>query len=125
MPYNEHDARSEEVTAHAQINHGDIAADGGYVGEAVKQKTPSAETARANRAIIASGEQYLLIVKGRVEAPLLGGATQGELLYIDTTTNVIGSASGAGKQVLGRVSDLPGIRGCATGRMRINLDQKV
>lgn len=116
-----------DVVAHAAIVHGQIAYDGGVVGEAVKTAIPAQDAPRTTLQNIAAGEPYNSIITGVVSAPLAGleAATQGQLIYIDTTTNALGLASGAGKVPAGRVAYLAGQQGGPTDRIRIDLNQKV
>lgn len=128
MPYNAEPGHVAYVVAGVQLNHGDIASDNGFVGEAVKQKIPAADAARANRAIIAAGEAYVLLITGVVEAPLAGplsAVAKGDLVWVTDATNVLVTAAGSGKTVLGRVCSLPGERGTPADKVRINLNIKV
>jgi hypothetical protein len=127
MPYNAEPGKVAYVVAHAQLTHGDLAADNGFVGEAVKTATPAADTPRANRNIIAVGEAYTLLIGKVVRAPSasLPGIAKGALVWINTTTNALATAAGTGLQILGRVSSLPGERGTGADSVRINLEQKV
>lgn len=115
------------VTAHAQINHGQCAYDGGIVGIAVKTVTPPADTVRSSRNVIASGESYNLRPHGVHELPVtgLGTLTLGELIYITQSSNALGVSSGAGISVVGKIVALAGTQGTPTGLCRVDFDQKV
>lgn len=101
--------------AHAAIVHGQIAYDDGHVGEAVKTQTPPADAGRSTLANIAVGEQYNMIVRGRVAAPAAGplaGAAHGDMVYIDQVTNALSlNNPGAGRTPVGKIAYLSGEMG--------------
>lgn len=126
MPYNAEPGRVKYVTASADVRHGAVAADDGYVGTAVKQATPAADGLRADRNLIKAGEAYILIVKETIEVPNTGltSLVKGDLVYINTTTNALAAASGAGLVPLGKIASLPGERGTPAATLRVDLDFK-
>jgi len=125
MPYNTN-ARVVRVTAHADVQHGDPAADDGFVGIAVKTQTPPADAPRDERDVIESGEEYNLIIKGIVEIPVAGFSDpdKGELAYITTADNSLSDTAGQGKVVLGKITHLPGEQGTPLDKLRVDLDLK-
>lgn len=111
----------------ATVVSGEIAADGGFVGQAVKQKTEDVRTVLpANLNVIQIGESYLLVTEGEIEVPNTGisGAALGDLIYIDTSTNVLYTATGAGRALAGKVSCLAGQRACPSNKLRIHLNKQ-
>lgn len=114
------------VTAGANVRHGAPAADDGWVGRAIKTLTPASDVPRADRNLIVAGEGYNLRVRGVMEVPdtNLPAIAKGALVYINTTTNAIDDAAGAGLVVLGKVTHLPGEQGTPTGYVRVDLEQK-
>lgn len=114
------------VTAGVAVRHKAPAADDGYVGIAIKQDTPAADVVRADRDLIAAGKGYLLMIRGIHEIPnaALPGIAKGALVYINTTTNALAAAGGAGLVVLGKVASLPGERGTPADKVKVNLNEK-
>lgn len=115
------------VTASAPVRHKAPAADDGYVGVAIKQAIPGADTPRADRDLIAAGEGYVMLLKGKadVNAADVPAIAKGALVYITEATNAISNAAGAGKVVYGKVSELAGERGTPADKVRVNLELKV
>lgn len=93
----------------------------GVGGIALKQKTVSSGAGSgAVQTQIANGEQFVMIVKGRVEVPTLGGAVRGTPVYI-TAAHAL-TATSTGNTKFGLVVELAGQRGTSTGKMRVDLD---
>jgi len=115
------------VVAGVDVRNKVVAADDGYAGVAIKQLTPAADAPRTDRNLIEAGESYLLLLTGKadVAAADLPGIAKGALVYVTEATNAITAAAGAGKLVLGKVSELPGERGTPADIVRVNMDQKV
>lgn len=127
MPYERPSASlAVRVTAHADVRHGAIAYDGGWVGRVVKTETPAADAPRTDRDLVAAGEDYNLRPHGiaEVDNTNLAGIAKGALVYITQATNAIGNAAGAGISVVGKVTHLPGEQGTPTNRVRVDLDVK-
>lgn len=139
MPYSKPFKRGVEVVATRQCQHGDITAEKGYVGTAVKQVGYTLATARSAVATIAVGEQFFLATKGEVECPYIAGAVLGDPVSITTATGALTNTTPGGGQIkVGRVSALPGTFGepltptttgvtpviPTGGLMRVDLDTK-
>jgi predicted RecA/RadA family phage recombinase len=126
MPY-ERPGACVRVTAGVDTRHGDMAADDGHVGCAVKTAIPAQDVLRASRNLIVAGEAYNLRVRGvhEVDNTTLAGIAKGDFVYITTATNAISNAAGGGKVVLGKVTHLPGEQGTPSNRVRVDLEQKV
>lgn len=126
MPYNAEPGHVAYVTASAAVRHGAPAADDGYVGTTVKQKTPSADGVRADRNLIAAGEAYILIIKGVIEVPNTGltSLVKGDVVFINTVTNALATATGTNLVPLGKIASLPGERGTPAATLRVNLNYK-
>lgn len=114
------------VTAGVDVRHGAPAADDGFVGRAIKTLTPPADGLRADRDLIKAGESYTMRPRGVMEVlnTNLPGAVKGDLVYIATATNVISNAAGAGKVVLGKITNLPGEQGTPSNMVRVDLELK-
>lgn len=96
----------------------------GFAGIAVKQKHVSHTEGTGDnvQTTIQNGEDFAIIVKGVVEVPTVSGAAKGDLLYI-TSGHVLTESSG-GNTAFGRVTEVAGERGTATGYQRVDLDHK-
>lgn len=127
MPYNAEPGEVAYVTAGVAVRHGAPAADDGFCGTAVKTATPSAETVRADRNLIAAGEGYTLLIDGVIEVPAASvpGIAKGALVFIDPDDNVVSAAQAGNNVVLGKVASLPGERGTPSDKVRVNLELKV
>lgn len=115
------------VTAGVDVRHKTIASDDGYAGVTIKQAIPAADAPRANRDLIPAGQGYIMLLRGKCDALAsdLPGIAKGAFVYVTDATNAVTAAAGAGKTVLGRVSELPGERGTPADKVRINMDQRV
>lgn len=127
MPYNAEPGDVAYVTFTKACTHGDLVTEDGFVGVAVKQQTPAADAPRTSRNQIAAGEAGILLISKIAEAPAtsLSGVSKGQLVYVAAADNSLGTASGTGQLVAGKVSSLPGERGTPSNVVRINLKQKV
>lgn len=128
MPYNAEPGEVAYVTFTKACTHGDLVTENGFVGIAFKQVTPPADAARSTRNLIAVSEKGMLLIDHVIEAPatgVLSGVAKGALVYVTVTDNSLALSAGSGKLVAGKVSTLPGERGCPSNLVRINLRQKV
>jgi len=125
MPY-ERPGAVVRATAGVDVRHGAAAADNGFVGRAVKTKTPASDLARASRDLIVAGEEYNLRLKGVMEIPTTGitGGVKGDLVYIDPDDNALALAQAGNNVVLGKIHAVAGEHGCQTGKFRVSLDIK-
>jgi hypothetical protein len=112
------------------VNHGAVTVEPntatGIPGVAVKTAAAPAGTGLGAAAInqIQVGEQFNLIVKGKVYIDNPGGVfTRFQAVYVTGTTGVL-TATAAGNVLLGRVTEIAGDRGVGTGKMRVDLDLK-
>ena len=112
-------------TAADPINHGDPAAEDGFTGKAVKQKTRGWGDGVANQAQIDVGEDYYLITQGVTEfalpTPALAAHAQGDPIYVADGKLTMTGAAGT---CLGRITALPGVRGCPANAIRVDLSAK-
>jgi len=74
------------------------------------------------------GEDFVIETKGLVTVPNVNAAggtfAVGAAVYIDPDDNTLTSAHAGNELKYGRVEAIAGDRGTATGKMRVNLDQK-
>jgi|GraSoiStandDraft_46_1057282.scaffolds.fasta_scaffold384236_1 predicted RecA/RadA family phage recombinase len=123
MPKNR-PGRIHYTTATAVHVHGDPVRYDGFSGVAIKQKAvPHTSAAGTVQKQIQIGENFAMIVKGIVEVPTVSGATKGALVYI-SAANALSTTSG-GNSAFGRVAEVAGERGLASGFQRIDLDTKL
>lgn len=123
MPYSRPGA-IQLVTATKAVWHGDPATEDGFVGVAVKIKAPGAGAGSGTpQKQIAVDEDFNLIRKGEVQVDALAGADVGDALYIVAADNTLTETSGSNLKY-GRVTATAGIKGCPTGKMRVDLDAK-
>lgn len=110
-------------TTGAAITHGAPTIIGSQVGIAIKQKAPLPTDALATTKLIAVSEAFILKHKHVVEVPTVSGGNQDVLIYINTTTFALQTASSGGV-AFGRVADAAGQRGLPSTLMRVDLDRK-
>jgi hypothetical protein len=123
----ERPGRGVDLTANAVLTHNVPHYQGGIAGVPVKQDNPKTLDSLASRTQIQSGVKYFLRTKGacEVDATTLAGATVGQAVYINKTTDALGLTATAGAVVpLGRVIALAGQFGTPTGKLRVNMDLK-
>jgi len=109
----------------AAISHGQPSKESNFVGVAYKQAQPGFNSLIADASSIADDEDYFLVTKGVVQVPFVAGFAKGDFVYIVNATNALQEAGGAGTTPFGVVTEIQGVRGTPTGRVRIDLDQKV
>ena len=102
--------------------HGSPVIEDGVPGVAVKQKATSWGAGITGLKNIAINEDFLILVKGEVQVPAIGGATKGAPVYITPATNALTLTAAAGLVPYGRVVELAGQRGTPTGKMKVDLD---
>lgn len=95
----------------------------GVVGVAVKQKTPSWDSAVATHVEIADDEDFAILTHGVVEVDTVAGFAVGDPVYIDASDNSL-TETATDNIPFGRVVEVAGERGTPTGKVRINLDFK-
>lgn len=132
----ERPGRAYYATATKAVFHNAPVTENGMVGAAFKQQAKGwASGLDANYARIEIGEKFQIRTKGIHEfstasgAPgvLLAGAAKGTAVYIKPADNTLTIEPGAASTDIpfGRVVEIPGDnRGVATGKIRIDLDQK-
>lgn len=127
MPFNLEPGNVAYVTASANVRHKAPASDDGYAGAAIKQKIPAADGVRADRDLIVASEAYIIVLRGKIDVPAASvpGIAKGAFVYVTDADNAVSAAAGAGKTVLGRVSELAGERGTPADKVRVNMDQRV
>jgi hypothetical protein len=119
----------EYVTATKAVLHGAPCTEVGFSGTAVKQVAAAAGTGLGSSLIntVQVGEKFAIIVKGRVYVPNSrneGGAfAKGDVVYIIAASNLLTAVVGTNLKY-GRVAEIAGERGVATGQMRVDLDAK-
>jgi hypothetical protein len=99
----------------------------GVAGVAVKTAAAPGGTGLGAAAItaIGVGEQFNLIVKGRVYLDNPGAIfARFALVYIIAATGVL-TVTASGNVALGRCVEIAGDRGVGTGKMRVDLDLRV
>lgn len=104
------------------LSHGQPVASEGQVGVAIKQGVPKWDTAVASLDVIATSEDFAMIVKGVVEVDEVAGFAVGDPVYI-TSGNVLTETVGTNKK-FGRVVAIEGERGTPTNKVKIDLDAK-
>jgi hypothetical protein len=128
MPYEGNEGRREAVATKV-VQHGAPVTEDGFVGTASKatQINRFVDPSSANIRRIEIGERFVMQMGHVCEvlaANITGGlaaAPVGTLLHITTATNVVTPTSGAGTVPYGRVDAVL----TATGRVRVNLNEKV
>jgi hypothetical protein len=133
----ERPGRGMYVTLTAAAKHGDLTVQNGVAGSIVKQQQYTSDQARSTRADVAIGERVFLRTKGVAEAQTATGqqgngvaaAAIGAPVYIADGTGadargLLFTAAAAGRVKLGRVHAIPGVHGCPTGIIRIDMDLK-
>lgn len=117
--------RAVHIVANKELTHGAPHYQGGLVGIVQKQDEPKAFDSEASRKKVASGVKYVLLVKGEVEIPALAGATVGQAVFVNMTTDVATLTQGTAETVpLGRVTNLPSTFGLNATTMRVDMDLK-
>ena len=115
------------TTATKVVAHGaPCVEDGQIVGVAIKQKAAGWSAGLAAQSSIAIGEPFHIRTKGIKQVPFVTGAVTGSSVYINVTNNALtltDPGAGNGRRY-GRVVEIQGQRGCPTGFMRVDLDQK-
>lgn len=114
------------VTASLALVDAAPASDDGFVGMAVKQQAPGADTPRANLANIALGEKYYLLTTGESDFKIPDGlvVAKGTPLHIGDADNVLYLATAAGRSKFGRVAAIGPERGLPSGWMTVNHEFK-
>ena len=109
----------------AAIEHGSPSKEGNFVGVAWKQVQPGFDSVIADASSIEDDEAYFLVTKGVVQVDFVAGFAKGDFIYITDATNVLTKTGGAGKTPYGVVTEIQGVRGTPTGKVRIDLDHKI
>ena len=102
-------------------DHGQAVKEGNFVGTTIKQKATGWDSVVADQSLIQDGEEYALIVKGKVLVDNVSGFAAGDAVYIDGS-NVL-SETNTGTP-FGRVTEEPGDRGTPAGKCWVDLDLK-
>lgn len=127
MPIYERPGRAKYVAATKAVDHGKPTVEGNFAGTAVKQKPQPWSVGLTGQQTIAITERFVIRDKGICEVANTGiaAAVVGDPVYIVAATNAL-TTTAAGNVKFGRVAELPGAqnRGVATGKVRIDLDQR-
>jgi hypothetical protein len=128
MPYNRPGPGVYVTNGGTAIQHGTPQAhSSGWVGVAVKQRPRLWSDAYSIQATIDANEPFYLITKGVVQVGNqdagIAAAAKGAPIYLVAATGVL-SITAAGNVKFGRISEVAGVRGTPTGRVRIDLDAK-
>lgn len=115
----------QNTSTSAAIQHGQPSKEGNFVGVAWKQQGVGFNTVIADATTIADDENYFLVTKGVVQVAFVAGFAKGDFIYITDATNVLTKTGGAGKTPYGVVTEIQGVRGTPTGKVRIDLDHKI
>jgi hypothetical protein len=117
--------RGIHIVANKLLTHAAPHYQGGLVGIVQKQDEPKAFDSLASRTQVQNGVKYFLITKGETELPALAGATVGQAVFINTTTDALTLTQGTGETLpFGRVTNLPGTFGLNSTTMRVDMDLK-
>lgn len=123
MPYSRPGYMRYDVNGGTALTHGQpVKSAKGFVGVAVKQKSPNWDVAVTAQQTIAAAEPFAIISKGVVQVPFVAGFADGDRVYIDATNTLTETA--AGNTAFGRVVEVAGERGTPSGKVRIDLDDK-
>ena len=109
MPYNAEPGEVAYVTFTKACTHGDLVTEQGFVGVAVKQTTPAADSPRTTRNQIGVGEKGLLLISNVAETPATGALAapvKGALVYVKAADNTFATTAGTGFLVAGKVASL-------------------
>lgn len=116
-------SRGLYINADVDCRDGDVIVVNGIPGAVKKQKAYSTRTVLpADYDKVLTGERIFLRTKGPVEVDFLTGAAAGAPVYIHPADDTLTLTEGTGNKVLGVVTDTPGVHGCATGKMRVDMD---
>lgn len=124
MPNNIRPGRAVDLIANKQLTHATPHYQAGLVGMVQKQDEPRQYDSLASRTLVANGIKYILILKGDAEVAVLGGATVGAPVYINTTDDTLTLTDTSSTVPFGRVSALPSTYGLPGTRMRVDMDLK-
>jgi hypothetical protein len=125
MPY-ERPGAGHYTTATKAVTHGQLTVEDNIVGVAIKQKAAGWAAGLAAQNAIGIGESFHIRTQGIRQVAFVASAVKGSTVWIHVTTNAVtltDPGSGNGRKV-GRVREIQGQRGCPTGFMRVDLDDK-